>query len=183
MGHRSHQSQVLMGCCLCGLPVPTYYCGVEDAMKMPCGCGQVLTLLAGVWLCHGPQWDILTAASRLKGEIQNVAQQPGTNKIRLQKWCLPSSLSLKRIRTDSCLSTDALRLVILSPSHMFQTFQTTAFVLGHRASESTYKRFKSGFSIFYSSTVFLNIILIGFQRQIFGELVCSAGPTTSGFLI
>lgn len=47
-------------------------------------------------------------------------------------------------------------------------FQTAAFVLGHRASESACK---SGFSILYSSTVFMDIILIDFQRQIFEKLV------------
>lgn len=79
------------------------------------------------------------------------------------------SQSLDKFSAVSCFSGKCLKIgKWVSFTYGLSTFQTGAFVLVTRLNESTHEPFKCGFSVPYRF-IFLNIMPIGFQSQVFGS--------------
>lgn len=121
--------------CSCVGCIPTCCGGVEDAVWVQVGCSPS-------WLGHGCGMEVAGALPQLLGgERENSKMVPGSqeqqDRIRLQKWCPLVSLSLERIPTGFCLSEEALILVIVSHSHVFQVlFKLLPLRQVNRANES-----------------------------------------------
>ena len=97
--------------------------------------------------------------------------------LRLQKLFSSASQAPGSVPTVPVSPADSSRLVGGFPSHFIPcAFQPGVFVWN----ETVLKPFKSKFSIFCSSVVFLGIFLIGFQNQVLGAYLSCAGSRGLG---
>lgn len=82
------------------------------------------------------------------------------------------SQSLDKVPAVSCFSSRRLKTgKWISFTYGLSTFQIGAFVLVTRLCQSTHEPFQSGFPVPYRFIVFLNIMPIDFQSQVFWELI------------
>lgn len=87
-------------------------------------------------------------------------------------WHPPVSLSPEKVPTVYCFFGKCFKFSKWVFSHMIQVlFKLAFFALGPRFSDSACDLFKSGFSMLYSSIVFLDVIAIVFQTSAFRGLI------------
>ena len=136
--------QCSSGQSLCPAKLGMHVCGHSG--------GQVLVWPGyGTQLQHRSGWGFQQGAPTWLQQVREIAPKwrlsalAQLNRLRLQEWYLPVSLSLERVPTVSCLTGRYLKInKLVSFTYGLSAFQTAVFVLGPRASVSVCEPLRVG---------------------------------------